>query len=122
LPGSLFTPAYYSAGAARRDRRRISAAELNSVRAQIAFIGVGAVVVFASADNRLLIARGPADHPMPKSCYADVHCRGCLPLLAQSVGAIQTILPVEAQLQSLLHSAETGEPLDETHVANLRPN
>jgi CubicO group peptidase (beta-lactamase class C family) len=31
------------------------------------------------------------------------------------------ILPLEAQLQSLLHSAETGEPIGETHVANLRP-
>src|SRR5205823_1863613 len=31
------------------------------------------------------------------------------------------LLPVEAQLESLLHSAETGEPLDETQVANLRP-
>jgi hypothetical protein len=31
------------------------------------------------------------------------------------------LLPVEAQLQSLLHSAQTGEPLDETNVANLRP-
>jgi hypothetical protein len=31
------------------------------------------------------------------------------------------LLPVEAQLKSLLHSAETGEPLEETHVANLRP-
>src|SRR4051812_7123577 len=31
------------------------------------------------------------------------------------------LLPVEAQLQSLIHSAETGEPLDETQVANLRP-
>jgi hypothetical protein len=31
------------------------------------------------------------------------------------------LLPVEAQLGSLLHSAETGEPLNETHVANLRP-
>ncbi len=31
------------------------------------------------------------------------------------------LLPVEAQLQSLLHSAETGEPIDQTHVANLRP-
>jgi hypothetical protein len=31
------------------------------------------------------------------------------------------LLPMEAQLQSLLHSAETGEPLVETHVANLRP-
>jgi hypothetical protein len=30
-------------------------------------------------------------------------------------------LPLEAQLESLLRSAETGEPLDETHVANLRP-
>jgi len=33
----------------------------------------------------------------------------------------QQLLPLEAQLESLLHSAETGEPLDETHVANLRP-
>jgi len=31
------------------------------------------------------------------------------------------LLPVETQLESLLRSAETGEPLDETHVANLRP-
>lgn len=30
-------------------------------------------------------------------------------------------LPVEAQLESLLHSAETGQPLDERHVADLRP-
>jgi hypothetical protein len=33
----------------------------------------------------------------------------------------QQLLPVERQLESLLRSAETGEPLDETHVANLRP-
>lgn len=31
------------------------------------------------------------------------------------------LLPLEEQLESLIHSAETGEPLDETHVANLRP-
>src|SRR5256714_1133389 len=31
------------------------------------------------------------------------------------------LLPLEAQLQSLLHAAETGEPLNETHRANLRP-
>jgi len=31
------------------------------------------------------------------------------------------LLPLETQLESLLHSAETGEPLDETHVASLRP-
>jgi len=31
------------------------------------------------------------------------------------------LLPLEAQLESLLHSAETGEPLDQTHVASLRP-
>jgi CubicO group peptidase (beta-lactamase class C family) len=31
------------------------------------------------------------------------------------------LLPVEAQLESLIRSAETGEPPDETHVANLRP-
>lgn len=31
------------------------------------------------------------------------------------------LLPVEAQVESLLRSAETGEPLDETQVASLRP-
>lgn len=31
------------------------------------------------------------------------------------------LLPVEAQLESLLRSAETGEPLDQTQVAGLRP-
>src|SRR5438045_5686164 len=31
------------------------------------------------------------------------------------------LLPVEAQLESLIHSAETGEPLEEKHIANLRP-
>jgi Protein of unknown function (DUF3887) len=31
------------------------------------------------------------------------------------------LLPLEAQLESLLRSAETGEPLDETQVADLRP-
>ena len=31
------------------------------------------------------------------------------------------LLPLETQLESLLRSAETGEPLQETHVANLRP-
>jgi hypothetical protein len=31
------------------------------------------------------------------------------------------LLPLEAQLESLLRSAETGEPLDETHLAKLRP-
>jgi hypothetical protein len=33
----------------------------------------------------------------------------------------QQLLPVERQLESLLHSAETGEPLDEAQVAILRP-
>jgi hypothetical protein len=36
-------------------------------------------------------------------------------------GRSKYLIPLEAQLESLLHSAETGEPLDETHVANLRP-
>lgn len=31
------------------------------------------------------------------------------------------LLPLEAQLESLLHSAETGEPLDETLLAELQP-
>ena len=40
--------------------------------------------------------------------------------LNQSARAKQ-LLPVERQLESLIHSAETGEPPDETQVANLRP-
>lgn len=31
------------------------------------------------------------------------------------------LLPLEAQLESLLHSAETGEPLEETQTGDLRP-
>jgi hypothetical protein len=31
------------------------------------------------------------------------------------------LLPVEAQLESLLHSAETGEPLEQAQIAELRP-
>ena len=31
------------------------------------------------------------------------------------------LLPVQVQLESLIRSAETGEPPDESHVANLRP-
>lgn len=31
------------------------------------------------------------------------------------------LLPLEAQLESLIHAAETGEPPDETRMANLRP-
>ncbi|HUJ09055.1 MAG TPA: hypothetical protein VL171_03450 [Verrucomicrobiae bacterium] len=33
----------------------------------------------------------------------------------------EQLLPIERQLESLLRSAETGEPVDETHVASLRP-
>jgi hypothetical protein len=33
----------------------------------------------------------------------------------------QQLLPVERQLESLLHSAETGGPLDEADLATLRP-
>jgi hypothetical protein len=31
------------------------------------------------------------------------------------------LLPLESELKALIHSAETGEPLDEKQVANLRP-
>ena len=34
---------------------------------------------------------------------------------------LKQFLPLEAELQSLLHSLETGEPLKETQVADLRP-
>jgi hypothetical protein len=31
------------------------------------------------------------------------------------------LLPMQARLEALIHSAETGEPVDETHIAKLRP-
>jgi hypothetical protein len=37
------------------------------------------------------------------------------------VARARQLLPLEAQLEALLHSAETGEPLDETQVADPRP-
>ena len=45
-------PPDYSAGAARRDHRRISAGGTEFGAHSVAFIGVGAVVVFASAGYR----------------------------------------------------------------------
>ena len=44
----------------------------------------------------------------------------CIYRLNQHARANQ-LLPVERQLESLLHAAETGQPLDETHVSQLRP-
>jgi hypothetical protein len=40
--------------------------------------------------------------------------------LNQHAVALQ-LAPLEAQLLSLLHSAETGAPMDELHASNLRP-
>jgi hypothetical protein len=36
-------------------------------------------------------------------------------------GRAKQLLPLEAELTALLHSAETGEPLDQAQVASLRP-
>ena len=57
----------------------------------------------------------------PTSCYAGVIAVNAFIYRLNQWARSKQLLPLEAQLESLLHSAETGEPLDETHVANLRP-
>lgn len=98
-------------------------AELNSVRAQSRLLrsvlwwyllppGIGVLVATWGMPIHLL-AKIPATL-VYLAVYAFVYW---LNQWARS----KELLPLAAQLESLLHSAETGEPLNETHVAGLRP-
>lgn len=98
-------------------------AELNSVRAQSRLLGSVLWWYLLPPGIGLLVATwGMPIHLLAKipatliylAVYAFVYW---LNQWARS----KQLLPLEAQLQSLLHSAETGEPLDEAHVADLRP-
>ena len=99
-------------------------AELNSVRAQSRLLGSVLWWYLLPLAIGLLVATWglPIRFPCQNPCHAGV----LLPWtrliywLNQRARSKQ-LLPLEAQLESLLRSAETGEPLDETHVANLRP-
>ncbi len=98
-------------------------AELNSVRAQSRLLGSVLWWYLLPPGIGLLVATwGMKIHLHAKipatllfiAVYAFVYW---LNQWARS----KQLLPLEAQLKSLLHSAETGEPVEETHVANLRP-
>jgi hypothetical protein len=98
-------------------------AELNSVRAQSRLLGSVLWWYLLPPGIGLLVATWG----MPVQFLAKIPATliyvavfGFIYWLNQRAVSKQ-LLPLEAQLQSLLHSAETGEPLDETHVANLRP-
>ena len=98
-------------------------AELNSVRAQSRLLGSVLWWYLIPPGIGLLVATWG----MPINLHAKIPAT----LVFIAVYAFvywlnqwarrKQLLPLEAQLKSLLHSAETGEPLDETHVADLRP-
>ncbi|HXI69311.1 MAG TPA: hypothetical protein VNN22_03025 [Verrucomicrobiae bacterium] len=102
-------------------------AELNAVRAQSRLLrsvlwwyllplGVGILVfTWGGARGGLADNIGNIVYTLfVIALYAFIH------RLNQRARATQ-LLPVEAQLESLIRSAETGEPPHESHVANLRP-
>jgi CubicO group peptidase (beta-lactamase class C family) len=98
-------------------------AELNSVRAQSRLLGSVLWWYLLPPTLGLLIATW--------GLPIDLHAKILSTLVFIAVDAFiywlnrwarsKQLLPLEAQLQSLLHSAETGEPIGEPHVANLRP-
>jgi hypothetical protein len=98
-------------------------AELNSVRAQSRLLGSVLWWYLLPPGIGLLVATWG----MPIHLHAKIPATLLYVALYASIywlnrwARSKQLLPLEAQLQSLLRSAETGEPLDETHVTNLRP-
>jgi CubicO group peptidase (beta-lactamase class C family) len=98
-------------------------AELNSVRAQSRLLGSVLWWYLLPPTIGLLVATWG----LPINLHAKIRSSVVFIAIDAFVywlnrwGRSKELLPLEAQLQSLLHSAETGEPLDETHAANLRP-
>jgi hypothetical protein len=98
-------------------------AELNAVRAQSRLLG--SVLWWYLLP--LTVGEVIATWGLPISAYAKIPSilvfiaiNGFIYWLNQWARAKQ-LLPMEAQLESMLRSAETGSPFDQTHVANLRP-
>ncbi len=98
-------------------------AELNSVRAQSRLLGSVLWWYLLPGFIGLLIATW--------GLRIDIYSKIVCTLFFMAVDAFiywlnqwgrrKQLLPLEARLESLLHSAETGEPLEETQVAHLRP-
>jgi len=98
-------------------------AELNSVRAQSRLLGSVLWWYLLPPGIGLLVATWgmPINlHAKIPSTLVFIGIYALVYWLNQWARSKQ-LLPVEAQLESLLHSAETGEPLEETHIAHLRP-
>ncbi len=98
-------------------------AELHSVRAQSDLLGSGLWWYLLPPTIGLLIAT------WGMRIHTGVKIGSSLMFIAVDAFILwlnrwartKQLVPLQTQLQSLLHSAETGEPLDETHVAQLRP-
>lgn len=98
-------------------------AELNSVRAQSRLLGSVLWWYLLPPGIGLLVATW--------GMRINLHAKIPMTLVYIGVYALvywvnqwarsKQLLPLEAQLESMLHSAETGEPLEETQVANLCP-
>jgi hypothetical protein len=97
-------------------------AELHSVRAQSRLLGSVLWWYLLPPGIGLLVA----------TWGMHVHLHAKIPVTLLYIGifafiywlnqrASRELLPLEAQLESLLHSAETGKPLKEEHAAHLRP-
>ncbi|HTV42998.1 MAG TPA: hypothetical protein VMF08_20710 [Candidatus Sulfotelmatobacter sp.] len=106
--------------------------ELNLVRAQSGLLGsVLWWYLLPLTIGELVFIWGDLDVTNPATLMVMVPTNIFVTLVVIAVNAFvywlnqrarsRRLLPLKAQLESLLHSAETGEPLDETHVTNLRP-
>jgi hypothetical protein len=102
-------------------------AELNSVRAQSRLLGNVLWWYLLPLGTGILVRTwGSFTGALGELVFNLIYTLGVIALYAyihrlnQRARATQ-LLPVERQLESLLRSAETGEPLDETHLADLRP-
>jgi hypothetical protein len=107
-------------------------AELNSVRAQSRLLGsVLWWYLLPSFVGLLVMTWGglPINDPVTLLVMIPANIIVTLFFIAVDVfiyrlnqrARAKQLLPLEAQLESLLHSAETCEPLDETQIADLRP-
>ncbi|HEY3963219.1 MAG TPA: DUF3887 domain-containing protein [Planctomycetaceae bacterium] len=98
-------------------------AELNSVRAQSRLLGSVLWWYLLPGFIGLLIATWGLQIDLSAKIFSTlffIAVDAIIYRLNQRERSKQ-LLPLEAQLESLLRSAETGEPLDETQVAHLRP-
>ena len=98
-------------------------AELNAVRAQSRMLGsVLWWYLLPLAIGVLLCSWGSGGGLVGNIGYTIfvIALNACIYWLNRQARAKQ-LFPVEAQLEALIRSAETGEPPEESHVANLRP-